>query len=204
VTVAVLSIIAVIWFAKNRPETEASVTPTVAAEQQASAAAQAPVAESAPAESPEPAAEQEPAVAQKVEPNPDFSLYVTESLDLEKLKSYGLPIMIDFGADSCVPCKEMAPILKDLNARLQGKVIIRFVDVWKNPNLAEGYPIRVIPTQMFFDSEGEPYRPSDPDASGMLMYVLKDTQEHVFTAHEGGMTEEMILQGLREMGFSHD
>lgn len=53
--------------------------------------------------------------------NPDFSLYVTEKIDLEKLKSYGLPIIIDFGADSCIPCKEMAPVLLELNAGLRGK-----------------------------------------------------------------------------------
>lgn len=132
--------------------------------------------------------------------NPDFALHVTEKIDLEQLKSYGLPIMIDFGADSCIPCKEMAPVLVKLNEKLQGKAIIRFVDVWKYQELAEGYPISVIPTQVFFNKDGKPYTPSDPQASQMNMYSLKNTNEHVFTTHEGGMTEEMILAALREMG----
>ncbi|AFV01188.1 MULTISPECIES: thioredoxin family protein [unclassified Dehalobacter] len=130
----------------------------------------------------------------------DFALHVTEKLDLEKLKSYGLPIMIDFGADSCIPCKEMAPVLAKLNEELQGKAIIKFVDVWKYQELAEGYPISVIPTQVFFDKDGKPYTPSDPKASQMKMYSLKDTNEHVFTTHEGGMTEETIRAALKEMG----
>lgn len=130
----------------------------------------------------------------------DFSLHVTGELDLERLKSYGLPIMIDFGADSCIPCKEMAPVLAKLNEKLQGKAIIKFVDVWKYQKLAEGYPISVIPTQVFFDKNGKPYIPSDPQASQMKVYSLKDTNEHVFTTHEGGMTEEMIRATLKKMG----
>ncbi|MEA5030800.1 MAG: thioredoxin family protein [Sphaerochaeta sp.] len=140
----------------------------------------------------------------KAPTNPDFALDVTEPLDLDRLKSYGLPILLDFGADSCAPCKEMAPILKDLNARLQGKAIIRFIDVWKYPELANGFPIRVIPTQMFFDMEGKPYVPSDPSDSQLLMYIHKDTEEHLFTAHEGGMTEAMIMEALGEMGLHND
>ena len=132
--------------------------------------------------------------------NPDFALHVTEKLDLEQLKSYGLPIVIDFGADSCIPCKEMAPVLVKLNEELQGKAIVKFVDVWKYQELAEGYPISVIPTQVFFDKDGKPYTPADPQASRMNMYSLKDTNEHVFTTHEGGMTEEMVLAVLKEMG----
>ena len=46
--------------------------------------------------------------------NPDFALNVTEPLDLEYLKSHGLPIMIDFGADSCPPCRRLAPTIKKL------------------------------------------------------------------------------------------
>lgn len=132
--------------------------------------------------------------------NPDFALHITEEIQLEKLKSYGLPIVIDFGADSCIPCKEMAPILKELNEELQGKAIIKFVDVWKYQSLAEGYPISVIPTQIFFDANGKPYTPKDSEAMKMILYAIKDTNEHVFTAHEGGMTKEQLLSALKEMG----
>lgn len=93
--------------------------------------------------------------------NPDFALHVAEKIDLERLKSYGLPVIIDFGADSCLPCKEMAPVLEKLNKKLQGKAIIKFVDVWKYPEIAQGYPIRVIPTHVFFGKDGKPFAPSE-------------------------------------------
>lgn len=131
--------------------------------------------------------------------NPDFELDTTE-LDLEQLKNYGLPLIIDFGSDSCIPCQEMAPVLKELNAELRGKAIVKFVDVWKYPKLAEGYPISVIPTQLFFDKDGKPYTPSDPAGMGMTLYQKKDSIEHVFTAHEGGMTKDQLLDTLSEMG----
>jgi thioredoxin 1 len=132
--------------------------------------------------------------------NPDFSLHVTDKIDLDKLKSYGIPIILDFGSDSCIPCKQMAPVLKELNAELQGKAIIRFVDVWKYRELSEGYPISVIPTQIFFDANGKPYKPKNPEASQMKIYTSRDNGEHIFTAHEGGATKEQLLDILKEMG----
>lgn len=132
--------------------------------------------------------------------HPDFALHVTEELDLEKLKSYGLPIIIDFGADACMPCKEMAPVLEELNEELQGKAIIKFIDVWKYQELAKGYPISLIPTQVFIDAEGKPYVPADPQASRMKLYSSKDIGEHVLTVHEGGMTKGQLMGILKEMG----
>lgn len=132
--------------------------------------------------------------------NPDFALHVTENMNLEELRSYGIPIVIDFGADSCIPCKEMAPVLRQLNEELRGEAIVKFVDVWKYPSLVEGYPVSVIPTQVFIDSDGKPYVPKDPDSLGLKIYSTKDTNEHVFTTHEGGLTRDQLLWVLEEMG----
>jgi len=129
----------------------------------------------------------------------EFALEAT-AIDLEQLKSYGLPIVIDFGADSCVPCKEMAPVLKKLNKEMQGKAIIKFVDVWKNKNAATNFPVDLIPTQLYFDKNGNPFVPRDPEAMQMMLYSTKDTNKHVYTAHQGGMTEAQLRAVLKEMG----
>lgn len=136
--------------------------------------------------------------------NNDIPLNVTQKIDLEGLKMHNLPILIDFGADSCIPCKEMAPILKELNSELQGKAIILFVDVWKNQALAEGYPVSLIPTQVLINSDGTPYMPSETLSSGIQMYSSKENDEHIFTTHEGGLTKEVILAMLKEMGLEDD
>jgi len=129
----------------------------------------------------------------------DFALETT-AIDLEQLKSHGLPIVIDFGADSCVPCKEMAPVLKKLNQEMKGKAIVKFVDVWKNKTAADDFPVQVIPTQFYFDKDGNPFVPKDADAMQMMLYSTKDTNKHVYTAHQGGMTEGQLRAVLKEMG----
>ena len=107
VTAAILLIISSLWYVKNRTETQVPdlVQPPAREVSVPSTDAKA---------VPEPVVA--PVVVEPVSvlpplPNPDFFLEVTEPLDFDRLKSYGLPIMIDFGADSCAPCKEMAPVL---------------------------------------------------------------------------------------------
>lgn len=129
----------------------------------------------------------------------DFQLE-TASVDLEALASYGLPIIIDFGSDSCIPCQEMAPVLETMNAEMQGKAIIKFVDVWKHTDAADGFPIQVIPTQVFVNSDGTPYVPSDDIAVEFAMYSYQETGEHAFTVHQGGLTEEQMRAILTDMG----
>lgn len=133
------------------------------------------------------------------ENNPDFALHAQEDFDLAALKAYGLPIIIDFGADYCQPCKEMAPILEELNREMRGKAIIKFVDTEKYYSIAENYPLRVIPTQAFYDADGKPFVPKNADAYGMIAYSEKDSGEHVFTIHEGGLTKEQLKAIIAEM-----
>jgi thioredoxin 1 len=133
-----------------------------------------------------------------IENNEDFILEVSE-IDLDKLKEYKKPIIIDFGADSCVPCKEMAPVLKSVNEQMRGKAIIKFVDVWKNGEAANGFPIQVIPTQVIINKDGSPYVPSENMEINFAMYSTRDTNEHVFTVHQGGLTQEQMTSILRDM-----
>ena len=51
----------------------------------------------------------------------DFSLRETEAVDFDSLSEFGLPIIVDYGADTCIPCKEMAPVLEKANKEFQGK-----------------------------------------------------------------------------------
>jgi thioredoxin 1 len=127
-------------------------------------------------------------------------LLITTAIDFKALRSSGLPVIVDFGADSCIPCKEMAPVLADLNKSLEGKAIIRFVDVWKYRELAEGIPLQVIPTQIFFDSTGKPFTPSEKLQLPFTIYSLKNSGEHVFTTHEGALDKPQMLAILKEMG----
>ena len=66
-----------------------------------------------------------------------------------------LPRLLDLGADKCIPCKMMAPILEELKTTYNGKLQVDFIDVWKNPDEANKSGIRVIPTQIFYDSSGK-------------------------------------------------
>lgn len=86
------------------------------------------------------------------------------SLPVQAAQEQEIPVknmvtMVDLGADKCIPCKLMTPILKKLAAEYEGKAAIVFIDVWKNPDQAKKYGIRTIPTQIFFDESGkERYR----------------------------------------------
>lgn len=132
----------------------------------------------------------------------DFGLRETEAIDFEKMASYGIPMIVDYGADTCIPCKEMAPVLEKANEEFRGKAFIKFINVWDYPDAASNVPVQVIPTQVLVDADGTPFVPSEELASQIefLMYSHRETGEHVFTVHQGGLTEEQMWAILKEMG----
>jgi len=67
----------------------------------------------------------------------------------------GRPMLVDLGADECVPCKLMKPILDNLNEEYAGRMDVIFIDVWKNRDQAARFNVRMIPTQIFYDESGK-------------------------------------------------
>jgi thioredoxin 1 len=66
-----------------------------------------------------------------------------------------VPRLVDLGAGKCIPCKAMAPILEGLKAEYAGRMEVQFIDVWKDPDAAKPYGIRMIPTQIFYGADGQ-------------------------------------------------
>jgi len=71
----------------------------------------------------------------------------------------GLPKLVDVGADKCIPCIKMAPILDQLREDFARQMDVKFVDAWKNRDEAARYGVKMIPTQIFYAEDGrELYR----------------------------------------------
>jgi thioredoxin 1 len=66
-----------------------------------------------------------------------------------------LPRLLELGSKVCIPCKMMAPILKELEQEHAGKLWVDFIDIREDAEAGRKYGVRVIPTQIFFDANGE-------------------------------------------------
>ena len=106
-----------------------------------------------------------------------LSLSNEHSGDFSNLPVKGTVTMIDLGAERCIPCKMMAPIMKKMEEVYRDKAAIVFIDVWENREQVVRFGIRSIPTQIFFDSGG------------------KEVHRHV-----GFMSEKEIIAQLKKMG----
>lgn len=148
----------------------------------------------------EPEEERKPSGEEEREPiKADFSLEITEKVDFDEISGYGIPVIIDYGSDSCIPCKQMAPALKALNEAMQGKAFVKFADVWKYSDAARNVPIQVIPSQIFINADGSNFEPSD-ELAAEIVFDTKSQGGRTFTVHQGGLTEEQLRRILSEMG----
>ena len=100
---------------------------------------------------------------------------VTNNLELDF--SEHKVTFIELGADRCIPCRMMQPIMKEIAEEFAGQVQVVFYDVWKDPRPARKYGIRLIPTQVFIDQDGKE-----------------------FLRHVGFFPKEEILKVLKQKG----
>jgi len=99
--------------------------------------------------------------------------------DFSKAFKSRKPVLVDFGSNSCIPCRQMRPILQEIKKEHSGKAEVLVIDVYKYQNLASEHKIRMIPTLIFFDLNGK--------------------EVH---RHQGFMSKKAILEQLNKMGVS--
>lgn len=101
--------------------------------------------------------------------------------DTTKPREVKLPKLVDLGANKCIPCKMMAPILDQLEKDFKGRMDVVVIDVWQNSAEGNKYKIRVIPTQIFYSPEGK----------------------ELFR-HEGFYSREDMLKKWKELGYDFE
>jgi len=97
--------------------------------------------------------------------------------DFRKALAGGKPMIVDFGSNSCIPCRQLRPILQTIRKNYAGKAEVLVIDIRNNEKLAGDYKIQVIPTVIFFDNSGK--------------------EVH---RHQGFMSEGKIKEQLAKMG----
>jgi thioredoxin 1 len=100
-----------------------------------------------PAAAGSPAGSETPAAAESASPAAATTAVATQGK--------ALPRLVDLGANKCIPCKMMAPVLAELKKTYAGKMDVQFIDVWQDPAAGKKYGISVIPTQIFYDARGK-------------------------------------------------
>ncbi|NHD18938.1 MULTISPECIES: thioredoxin [Actinopolyspora] len=81
----------------------------------------------------------------------DADSFKTEVLNNDK------PVLVDFWATWCGPCKMVAPVLEEIASEHEGKITIAKLDIDQNPGVARDYQVMSVPTLLLF-SNGEPVK----------------------------------------------
>jgi thioredoxin 1 len=98
-----------------------------------------------------------------------------ESFEQDVLKA-GTPVLVDFWAEWCGPCKQIAPALEQIASELEGKVTIAKVNIEESPTVPTRYGVKGIPTLMLF------------------------RDGHMTSMKVGAMPKQKILEWLTETG----
>ncbi|MDX2133665.1 MAG: thioredoxin [Saprospiraceae bacterium] len=83
------------------------------------------------------------------------------------------PVLVDFSAEWCGPCKALAPILEDVKRRIGDKATIYKIDVDRNPMVASSYNVMAVPTLIVFQKGKPVWRRSGVASGTELVQILE-------------------------------
>lgn len=93
--------------------------------------------------------------------------------DFNTIINSATPVLVDFYAEWCGPCKAQSPVLQEVARELTGKLRVIKIDVDKNQQLAAAYEVQGVPTLALFKEGKMLYRQSGMHNKAQLMQVLK-------------------------------
>lgn len=138
----------------------------------------------------------------KADGNDEFSLNITNEtgFDLQKMKSYGVPIIIQIGASDDEVCISMKSSLEELNYELRRLAFIKYLDtnkyseLWNEPLI----PLGTETMQLLINSDGTPYSAGISEAFGYKV-VQDEEGNHLYTVHYGDLSLNDMIKILRRM-----
>ncbi|MGZ4099760.1 MAG: thioredoxin [Bacteroidia bacterium] len=92
--------------------------------------------------------------------------------DFNSILNSGKPVLVDFFAEWCGPCKTMAPILKEVKSKLGDKATIIKVDIDKNESAATAYHVRSVPTLILFKDGKQVWKQAGVVQANELLSIL--------------------------------
>lgn len=132
--------------------------------------------------------------------NSNNSIETDEPIDYDGIVKEGKPLILVFGSEDCIACRQLKPVMEKLSDKYEGKIYIKYVDIVKHPDFYDNYRFQYIPSLIFFKNDGTPYIPSKEYVDEYNFEIAKDDSGNAkYTLHQGALPQEILENIIQEL-----